>query len=125
MTIRRRYCHNCRQEIPAGASWEKHGRLLYCTACATKINYDQRETAKIEDQFRDHTDDDPGMSEPELIDYYAESEWIECFECGQTWTSDYGKIGVDWCDQCGGPLMWMSQEIKERLSQTTGAEDEQ
>ncbi len=43
-------CHECKKEIKAGDGWERHGRILYCSSCADKINREDAETAKLEDR---------------------------------------------------------------------------
>jgi hypothetical protein len=50
MKPKKKYCHECKKEIKRGDGWERHGRLLYCSGCADRINASQHKTAKTEDR---------------------------------------------------------------------------
>lgn len=51
---RKRRCHECKEEIKPGDSWERHsygkGRYLYCSNCAERIRQEQYETDRMEDR---------------------------------------------------------------------------
>jgi hypothetical protein len=51
---RKRRCHECKDEIKPGDSWERHsygkGRYVYCSNCAERIRQEQRETDRMEDR---------------------------------------------------------------------------
>jgi hypothetical protein len=51
---RKRRCHECKDEIKPGDSWERHsygkGRYLYCSNCAERIRREQMETDRMEDR---------------------------------------------------------------------------
>jgi hypothetical protein len=52
---RKRRCHECKDEIKPGDSWERHsygkGRYLYCGNCAERIRQEQRETDRYEGRY--------------------------------------------------------------------------
>jgi hypothetical protein len=41
--------------------------------------------------------------------------WIECVDCGDTWTNEFALAGVDWCPECGGHLTYIDNDIKNRV----------
>jgi hypothetical protein len=50
---RKRRCHECKEEIKPGDSWERHStgksRFTYCSNCAERVNEEEREAYETQD----------------------------------------------------------------------------